>query len=73
MLSYCGVDVSKDRLGIAVLSEGQSWSVTNDATGWTTVTKCSRDFSVVAVGLGGEFGRASIAGPRCFGRTGATS
>jgi hypothetical protein len=32
MLSYVGIDVSKGRLDIAVLSEGQSWGESNDAT-----------------------------------------
>src|SRR5271154_4404259 len=51
MLSYCGVDVSKDRLDIAVLPDGQSWSVTNDATGWIALAERLRDFSIAAIGL----------------------
>ena len=51
MLSYCGVDVSKDRLDVAVLPQGQSWSVTNDATGWSALIECLREFSVEAIGL----------------------
>jgi transposase len=49
MLSYCGVDVSKDRLDIAVLPQGQSWSVANDATGWITLVERLRDFSIAAI------------------------
>jgi hypothetical protein len=40
MLSYCGVDVSKVRLDVAVLPDGPSWSVTNDATGWSALVEC---------------------------------
>ena len=51
MLSYCGIDVSKDRLDIAVLPQGQSWSVTNDAAGWITLIERLREFSIEAIGL----------------------
>jgi transposase len=51
MLSYCGVDVSKDRLDVAVLPQGQSWSVTNDAAGWISVVERLREFSIAAIGL----------------------
>ena len=51
MLSYCGVDVSKDRLDVAVLPQGQSWSVTNDAAGWITLIQHLREFSIEAIGL----------------------
>ena len=51
MLSYCGVDVSKDRLDVAVLPQGQSWSVTNDAAGWITLIERLREFSIEAIGL----------------------
>jgi hypothetical protein len=33
MPSYCGIDVSKDRLDVAVLPQGPCWSVANDAGG----------------------------------------
>src|SRR5262249_31264206 len=34
MLFFCGVDVSKDRLDMVVLSEGWFFSVSNDTAGW---------------------------------------
>jgi hypothetical protein len=34
MLSYCGIDVSKDRLDVMVLPGQQSFAVRNDAAGW---------------------------------------
>ena len=34
MLSFCGVDVSKDRLDVVVLPEGWFFSVSNDTAGW---------------------------------------
>jgi transposase len=51
MLSYCGVDVSKDRLDVAVLPQEQSWSVTNDAAGWISLIERLREFSIAAIGL----------------------
>jgi len=33
MLSFCGVDVSKDRLDVVVLPEGWFFSVSNDTAG----------------------------------------
>jgi hypothetical protein len=33
MLSFCGIDVSKDRLDVVVLPEGWFFSVSNDTTG----------------------------------------
>jgi hypothetical protein len=34
MLSFCGIDVSKDRLDVVVLPEGWFFSVSNDTAGW---------------------------------------
>jgi hypothetical protein len=34
MLSFGGIDVSKDRLDVMVLPEEQCASVSNDAAGW---------------------------------------
>jgi hypothetical protein len=34
MLSFCGIDVSKDCLDVMVLPEQQRFSVCNDAAGW---------------------------------------
>jgi transposase len=38
-------------LDIAVLPDGPSWSVTNDATGWIALAERLRDFSIAAIGL----------------------
>ena len=37
MLSFCGIDVSKDRLDIMVLPNEQCFSVPNDEAGWATL------------------------------------
>src|SRR5262244_1378464 len=34
MLSFCGIDVSKDCLDVVVLPEGWFFSVSNDTAGW---------------------------------------
>jgi transposase len=51
MLSFCGVDVSKDRLDVLVLPEQQSFSVGNDAAGWAEVVARLRGFAIAAIGL----------------------
>src|SRR5215831_12094493 len=46
MLSFCGIDVSKDRLDVVVLSEGWFFSVSNDTAGWAElVAGCARSQS----------------------------
>ena len=37
ILSFCGIDVSKDRLDVVVLPEGRFCSVSNDAAGWAVI------------------------------------
>ena len=39
MLSFCGIDVSKDRLDVMVLPEEQCCSVPNDASGWAALVE----------------------------------
>jgi transposase len=50
-LSFCGIDVSKDRLDIVVLPAQQCWSVCNEAAGWAELIKQLRGFSIAAIGL----------------------
>src|SRR4051812_7222179 len=45
MLSFCGIDVSKDRLDIMVLPEQQCLSVHNDASGWAELVERLRSFA----------------------------
>ena len=42
MLSFCGIDVSKDRLDVVVLPEGWFFSVSNDTAGWAELVARSR-------------------------------
>src|SRR5262249_55507778 len=51
MLSFCGIDVSKDRLDVMVLPEEQCSSVPNDARGWAALVERLRNFSIAAIGL----------------------
>ena len=45
MLSFCGIDVSMDRLDVAVLPQQQCWSVRNDPTNWRELIEQLRGFS----------------------------
>jgi transposase len=51
MLSFCGIDVSKDRLDVMVLPEQQSFAVRNDAAGWAELIARLRGFAITAIGL----------------------
>src|SRR5262245_64827474 len=51
MLSFCGIDVSKDRLDVVVLSEGWFFSVSNDTAGWAELVARLRPLTVSAIGL----------------------
>src|SRR5262245_33766584 len=51
MLSFCGVDVSKDRLDVVVLPEGWFFSVSNDTAGWAELVARLRPLTVSASGL----------------------
>ena len=39
MLSFCGIDVSKDRLDVMVLPDEYSSSVPNDPAGWAILVE----------------------------------
>jgi transposase len=51
MLCFCGIDVSMDRLDVAVLPQQQCWSVGNDPTNWRELIEQLRGFSIAAIGL----------------------
>jgi hypothetical protein len=50
-LSYGGIDVSKDRLDVAVLPEGWFFSVSNDTAGWVELVARLHALAVSAIGL----------------------
>src|SRR5207244_10811321 len=54
MLSFCGIDVSKDRLDVMVLPEEQCCSVPNDASGWAALVERLQHFSIMAIGRVGR-------------------
>src|SRR4029453_9810838 len=54
MLSFCGIDVSKDRLDVVVLPEGWFFSVSNDTAGWAELVGRLRPLAVSAIGPGAE-------------------
>src|SRR6266487_3168817 len=51
MLSFGGIDVSKDRLDVMVLPGEQCSSVNNDAAGWDKLVEQLRASSVAAIGI----------------------
>src|SRR5215471_14786300 len=51
MLSFCGIDVSKDRLDVMVLPARQSFAVRNDAAGWAELIARLRGLAIAAIGL----------------------
>ena len=51
MLSYCGIDVSKDRLDVVVLPNDECFSVRNVDAGWAELVQRLRGFSIAAIGL----------------------
>jgi len=51
MLSCCGIDVSKDRLDLAVWPDQQSLSVSNDASGWAELVEQLRGYPIAAIGV----------------------
>jgi transposase len=51
MLSFGGIDVSKDRLDVMVLPEEQCASVSNGPTGWANLIERLRNFSIAAIGI----------------------
>src|SRR5260370_26394086 len=51
MLSFGGIDVSKDRLDITVLRDEQCSSVSNDAAGWAELIEQLRGSLITAIGV----------------------
>src|SRR4051795_6149340 len=51
ILSFCGIDVSKDRLDVVVLPEGRFCSVSNDAAGWAELVARLHPLTVSTIGL----------------------
>ena len=51
ILSFCGIDVSKDRLDVLVLPEGRFCSVSIDAAGWAELVARLHPLTVSAIGL----------------------
>jgi transposase len=51
MLSFGGIDVSKDRLDVMVLPEEQCSSVNNDVAGWAELVEQLRGSSIAAIGI----------------------
>ena len=51
MLSFCEIDVSKDRLDVMVLPGQQSFAVRNDAAGWGELIARLRGIAIAAIGL----------------------
>ena len=51
MLSFGGIDVSKDRLDVMILPEEKCSSVRNDAGGWAKLVEQLRGSSIGAVGI----------------------
>ena len=50
-LSFCGIDVAKDRLDVMVLPEQRCSSVRNDPVGWAELVEQLRGLSISAIGL----------------------
>src|SRR5215208_3496729 len=50
-LSHAGIDVSKDRLDVAILPHEQAFSVSNDKAGWAELIETLRRFSLAAIGI----------------------
>jgi transposase len=51
MLSFGGIDVSKDRLDVVILPEERCSSVNNDAGGWADLVERLSDSSIAAIGI----------------------
>lgn len=51
MLSCCGIDVSKDRLDLAMWPTRQSLSVSNDPAGWAELVEQLLGYQVGAIGV----------------------
>src|ERR1700758_5334460 len=63
MLSFCGIDVSKDRLDVMVLPDEYSSSVPNDPAGWAVLVEQLRGFSITAIGCCARAASGQAAAP----------
>ena len=59
---YCGIDVAKDRLDVMVLPDRKSFSVDNNAAGYSELVKRLRGLAIAAIGIepSGGYERAVI-------------
>src|SRR5258708_30811614 len=73
MLSFGGIDVSKDRLDVMLLPEEECASVSNDAAGWIKLVEQLRGFSIGAIGLEASGGYERGVTPVCFRIGGVSS
>src|SRR6201982_3402564 len=71
MVEHCygGIDVSKDRLDVQVLPDRKSFSVDNNAAGYSELVKRLRGLSIAAIGIepSGGYERAGIPPPLAAG------
>jgi len=51
MLSFGGIDVSKDRLDVMILPDEKCSAVSNDSAGWAELVEKLRGFSIAAIGI----------------------
>jgi transposase len=51
MLSFGGIDVSKDRLDVMIMPEERSSSMRNNASGWAKLVEQLRGSSIAAIGI----------------------
>src|SRR5258708_20013149 len=56
MLSFCGIDVSKDRLDVMVLPDEYSSSVPNDPAGWAIFVEQLPGSSITPIGIAAPAG-----------------
>src|SRR3974377_25146 len=71
---YGGIDVSKDRLDVMVLPDWKSFSVDNNAAGYSELVKRLRDLPIAAIGIepSGRVRRSLNPSPAGGGPVGAT-
>jgi len=50
-VSFCGIDVSMDRLDVMLLPEERSFSVSNSAAGWAALVAQLRGSAIAAIGV----------------------
>ena len=59
---YCGIDVAKDRLDVMVLPDRKSFSVDNNAAGYSELVKRLRGLAIAAIGIEPVLRACSLAG-----------